>query len=458
MITRRHLLGTAAALGAAVPFATLGRPARAQPLRQFPGTTLSILSSSGHRQFNPVWDKIAEFEQATGIKVSLTRVPTGEIRQKIMQDLAMGAGQFDVLEILDDTIFSASQFLTSLEPFITQDYGSVEAWEAPLAPWARRVASVTGEVRGNVFYSGTVTGAYRESLFADPANQAGFKEKFGYDLPTPPKTWQELQDAATFFTREEGGQQLWGIVTPGKEDPTMDVFEFFVFNEGVPHLDEHNRSNWGEAHPENHAVVEAAAKYLQDLVYTHKIAPPTIPGMATNEAVDLYLNGGAAIWVDLQYFAWDEVDSDAVVERIGRTVSFELPAREGEGKGGIPFYWMWGISEASAVKEAAWEFVRWFTQEDNLKLTLTEGIGVYVPTDTALAQWAADQGRLPPAIVPTIAKAQFYQLNPQIGQVRQTVRRWVEQLWLNAVTPAEFREGSAREIDELLVGAGLVTE
>jgi multiple sugar transport system substrate-binding protein len=455
-IDRRRLLQLMGSAAAAAPFGISAGTALGQELRQFPGVTLSVLASSGHRQFNPVWDKLPEFEKATGIKVSLTRVPTGEIRQKIMQDLAMGSGQFDVLEILDDTIYSASQYLSNLQPFVEKDYGSVDAWWEPQVEWARKAASITGELRGYPFYAGTVGGAYRADLFDDAGNKTGFKEKFGYDLPAPPKTWAELVDVATFFTRQENGQQHWGLVMPGKEDPGMDVMENFLFNEGVTHLDTENRSNWGAAHPENFATVEKVAGFLKGLVFDKKVVPPTITGMATNECVDFYLNGSAAMILDLTYFAWDEMVSEAVVSRIGQSVSFEAPASEGKGAGGIPFYWMYGISERSGAKDAGWEFLRWFMTEDNLKLALTEGIGVFVPTDKRIANWAAEQNRLPPAIVPAIEHAQVYQLNPQIGQVRQLVRKYTELLYLDQLTPEQFREQSAKEIDDLMVASGLV--
>ncbi|MFI5340055.1 MAG: ABC transporter substrate-binding protein [Candidatus Methylomirabilales bacterium] len=455
MKTRREVLRDLSALtiGAATWGLTQGT-ARAQA-RKFPGATLNVLSSSGHQQFNPLWNKLNELEQETGIKVSLTRVPTAEIRQKIMQDLVMGAGQFDIYDTPDDTIFSASQYLTSLEPYIRKDFGSVEAWGKYTVPWALKAASIRGDIRCHPFYSGSVAGAYREGLFADAKNRSDFKARFGYDLPTPPKTWKELIDAAQFFTRQEKGEQLWGIVFPGKQDPGLNVFEMLVFGEGVTYLDEQNHSLWGPKHPENQPTVTKVAELLQDLIYKYKAAPTTIPGMASNECVEMYLNSKASMIVDVLYFSWDEIRSKKVADRIGRSISFEVPGSTGAGKGGIPFYWMFGVSGKSNQKDAAWEFLRWFMREDNLRLTLTKGIGVYVPTDTRLGDWAASQNILPPAVVAALKRAQVYQLNPQIGQVRNTVRIHVEKLDLNALSPAEFTKESGNAVEQLMINTGL---
>ncbi|HSB80247.1 MAG TPA: extracellular solute-binding protein [Candidatus Methylomirabilis sp.] len=455
MQTRREFLRDLSAVGAAAAAWNLtGRAAWAQS-RKFPGTTLSVLSSSGHRQLDPIWSKLGELEQETGIKVNLTRVPTGEIRQKIMQDLVMGTGQFDVYEPPDDTIYSASQYLAPLEPYIQKDFGSVEAWGKYTVPWALKAASIRGDVRCHPYYCGTVAAAYRENLFTNPKNRADFKGRFGYDLPSPPKTWKEMVDAAQFFTREEGGQQQWGLVFPGKQDPGLNIFEMLVFEEGVEYLDDQNHSLWGPKHPESQATVAKVAAFMQDLIYKQKVAPSTIPGMATNESVDLYLNGKSAMILDLIYFAWNEFVSKKVTDRIGRSISFQVPTSSGAGKGGIPFYWMMGINGKSGKKDAAWEFLRWFMREDNLKLALTKGTGVFVPTDTRLGDWAAAENVLPPAIVAASKRAQVYRLNPQIGQVRNTVRIYVEKLDLKDLTPEQFVQQSGNAVEQLMITTGL---
>lgn len=455
MKTRREVLRDLGALtiGAATWGLTRGT-ARAQA-RKFPGTTLNVLSTSGHRQLDPIWNKTGELEQETGIKIALTRIPVGEIRQKIMQDLAMGTGQFDVYEIPDDTILSASQYLTPLEPYIKRDFGSVEAWGKTTVPWAMKAASILGDVRCHPYYCGAVAAAYRESLFTDAKNRSDFKTRFGYDLPTPPKTWKELIDAATFFTRQEKGEQLWGVVFPGKQDPGLNVFEEFMFQEGVMFLDDQNHSLWGSKHPENQPTITKVAEFLQNFIYKHKVAPTTIPGMASNEAVDMYINAKAAIIVDLIYFAWNEFTSKKVTDRIGKSISFEVPSSTGAGKGGRPSYWMWGISNKSGKKDATWEFLRWFMRDDNLKLALTKGIGVFIPTDTRLGDWAASENILPPAVVAAVKRDQVYRLNPQIGQVRNTIRLYVEKLDLNELTPEQFTQQSGNAVEQLMVSTGL---
>jgi len=55
---------------------------------------------------------------------------------------------------------------------------------------------------------------YRADLVNDPKNQADFKAKFGYDLPVPPKTWNQYRDIATFFNGQTiDGQPIYGAGT-----------------------------------------------------------------------------------------------------------------------------------------------------------------------------------------------------------------------------------------------------
>ena len=51
---------------------------------------------------------------------------------------------------------------------------------------------VLNDADGQVLY-------YRRDVLNDPANQAAFKAAVGYDLPVPPRTWQQVLDIARFF-------------------------------------------------------------------------------------------------------------------------------------------------------------------------------------------------------------------------------------------------------------------
>ena len=61
-----------------------------------------------------------------------------------------------------------------------------------LHTWEGEGYGVLNDGDGQVLY-------YRKSALTDPDHMAAFKAEYGYDLPEPPKTWQQLLDVATYF-------------------------------------------------------------------------------------------------------------------------------------------------------------------------------------------------------------------------------------------------------------------
>ena len=61
-----------------------------------------------------------------------------------------------------------------------------------LYTWDGKGYGVLNDADGQVLY-------YRRDILSDPGWQAEFKEAVGYDLPVPPKTWQQVLDIARFF-------------------------------------------------------------------------------------------------------------------------------------------------------------------------------------------------------------------------------------------------------------------
>ena len=59
-------------------------------------------------------------------------------------------------------------------------------------PWGDVGYGVLNDADGQVLY-------YRRDILNDPKWQAAFKQAMGYDLPVPPKTWQQLLDISRFF-------------------------------------------------------------------------------------------------------------------------------------------------------------------------------------------------------------------------------------------------------------------
>lgn len=422
------------------------------PLQSYDGTAINVLVSASHQQFSPLWNSLDAFREETGIQVNLSQTPTSDLRQQIAQSLQLGGQVFENIEFPDDSFGPSAQYMASLEPFIEAEGVSLDDWKARFVPWSIESVTLDGAIKYYPFYSGANAIAYRRDLLENPEEQEAFESEFGYAMPLPPQSIQELIDLATHFTRDG----LWGLVFPGTGETGQNVMESLIFLNGVTYVDEQNHSLWGPAHPENQPKVAEAAKLIQDLIREYQVTPEQVTGMTTNETTAFYQTGEAAMLLDIIYLPWNEFRQENVLQQIGESGSFAIPALT-EGSGTIPFYWSRGIPDASQNKDAGWEFMRWVMHPESLQLSLQEGQGVFVPTDTEVLAWAEENNIVPTGVADAIRGATFYRMNPAIPQARQIVRAHYERLTLGQTTPEQFAEESGAEIEQLMVDAGLVS-
>jgi multiple sugar transport system substrate-binding protein len=418
------------------------------------GSTIKVLVSSGHQQFTPLWDRLDEFEDETGIKVELDEVGTVDIEGTFLRDMTLGGCTYDNVEILDGAMAVSAEHLADLGPFLEAEGSSTDELLSGQAGWTGNAMTFDGKLKYYPFYSGAKGIAYRTDLFEDPENQAAFEEQFGYELPLPPTNPDELRDLAEFFTKDG----MHGIVFSGVGDPLETTLADLIFRSGVGgYQDEEGNSLWGPEHPENQEAVVNAAEWLTGLV-EDGFAPQDVLSMQTGEATSYYTGGGAAMIYDHIYLPWAQITADNVTSEIGESGSFEPPSFV-EGAGGITFYWGRAIPECSENKAASWEFMKWVMSEENLKSSLTEGTGVFVPTDLALLDWSVQEGILPEGVADAVANSPGYQTTIATGRIRQAVNLpLVERLLQGELSPSEYAEESGQAIQEEAAAFGLVEE
>lgn len=416
------------------------------------GQTIKVLISSGHKQFTPVLDRIGEFEAATGITVELDPVGTVDIEGAIIRDMTLGGCTYDNVEILDGAMPVASQYMADLGTFLEKDGTSTKELLAGQAGWTEKAMTFDGALKYYPFYSGAKGIAYRVDLFEDPANQAAFQDKYGYALPLPPKTVAQLDDLAEFFTKDG----MYGIVFSGVGDSAETTLADVVFRSGVAgYQDEKGNALWGPEHPENQAAVTKAANWLTGLV-DKGYAPTDVRAMQTGEATSYYTDGKAAMIYDHIYLPWAQFSADNVTSVIGETKSFEPPSFK-EGAGGMTFFWGRAIPECSKHKAASWEFMKWIQSDDMLKLALTEGTGVFVPTDLDLLKWSVDQGVLPSGVADAVEHSPGYTITIATGRIRQAVNLpLVEKVMQGELSGAEYAATSGERIQKEAREFGLV--
>lgn len=419
--------------------------------KKFPaGTTVTMLVSSSHTQLNGLFESIGEIEKAQGIKVVVVKVPVVEIVPKTARDIQLNTGQFDIIDFTDQGILNMYELFEPLDSRLKADNINIEQWKAQFAPWLTGTFVFNGQIRYWPYYCTALGVMYRKGLLEDPKEKAAFKQKFGYDLPLPPKTPQQLTDIAVHFTRTTGGQELYGLVMPGSGNPAIDIFHMHLFKAGYPGVFDNNGNlMWGKHHPESREAALKVAQHIHNLANGVKVTPPGIAAMGTTEALKFYLDGRAAMEMDLIHNGWKDATNPTAVSRMGDTGSFEIPGHK-PNEAGIVFYWHWALSKASKNKDAAWEVMKWLNTEKSLRLALTGGVGVFVPAQVAAAQWASQQKLLPPGVVAQVANGKPYGVPKAYPVYYSTVaREQISKLTGGTISPEEFVKVTAEQGDRV---------
>ena len=182
---------------------------------------------------------IPEFEQRTGIKVTVEAGDLGQIQQQTLTDALTGTQVYDLVQITNLVIGAWGEhgFAAPMQPFL--DDPALRDPGYKLEDMAPGVIASTGTYKGQLFgvpyMLNSPFGIYRKDIAADPAEQAAFKAKYGYDTPfngdkfIEVDSWQKWQDVAEFYNRKKGekagGQvlenDLWGTAAAFKRHVTI---------------------------------------------------------------------------------------------------------------------------------------------------------------------------------------------------------------------------------------------
>lgn len=221
---------TAAPAATTAPVApAAGAPADAQtkmadPTNLFPngignvdckGVNLIVATQTGPQIASPVENQWKVWGAKTGGTVEVQTFPFGDLFAKIRTGYLSGSSPFDIIIFASDWAGDIMGPGYVLEiPQKNQDemgYGYlIPTYRDRILSWGGKVYAAPYDGDSHMIY-------YRADLLNDPKNQADFKAKMGYDLPAPPKTWQQYLDIATFFNGQTvDGQTIYGAGTAFK--------------------------------------------------------------------------------------------------------------------------------------------------------------------------------------------------------------------------------------------------
>ncbi|MBT2417718.1 sugar ABC transporter substrate-binding protein [Streptomyces sp. ISL-22] len=286
------------------------------------------------------------FTKDTGIKVNFTVLPENDVRDKISQDFANQAGQYDVatLSNYEIPIYAKNGWLHSLDSYVKSD----KAFDQGdiLKPMTQALTAEDGKLYGEPFYGESSFLMYRKDVF----------EKEGLTMPAKP-TWKQVADLAAKVDGAESGMKGiclrglpgWGEVMA----PLTTVINTF----GGTWFDK----DWN-AQLDSKESREATRFYV-DLVRGHGESGAAQSGYA--ECLNNMTQGKTAMWYDATAGAGSLEASGSPVQ--GKIGYVPAPVEKTDSSGWL-YTWAWGIQKASKNAENAWKFISWASGKDYEKL------------------------------------------------------------------------------------------
>jgi ABC-type glycerol-3-phosphate transport system substrate-binding protein len=289
-LSRRRLLQATAGAGIAAGLSSrLARTGLAQEVtysRDYDGTTLNMLMED-ILETTIIENLLPDFNDKTGITVNFEKVAYPVMHEKLVPQLAAGAGNgsYDVLEVDFYWVyeFSRSNWVEDLGQRISDSGGQMD-----LARYIPAILDINSKADGKTFYipmypypMGLI---YREDLFNDDAFKAAYKDKTGKDLALPDSVegYVDMAEAVSGLDKD-----VYGAAMQAQQvDPIVMEFCNFLYGLGGSYYTEDM-----SAPAINDATgVKAAELYARCV---NKAAQPGAAGADLNDTMATYMQGKA---------------------------------------------------------------------------------------------------------------------------------------------------------------------
>ena len=341
--TRRILTGTAAATGLALALTACAGGIGGEADGEV--TSLTVVAA------NSPWVEglktlAADYEAETGVEVTIEAYGNEQLNDNYKVKLNAQSDDFDVMAFqVQDVMreFSRNGWLTDMTDYV----GSDDEWNwDDFQQAARDAVELDGTVYGVPVMTERQIVYYRTDLL----------EAAGLEVP---ETLDDLEAAAAALHDPDNG--MYGIAMRGSRVPLVTQLSSFLYSYGADFQDED-----GNATIDTPEAVEAI-EFYGNLLSSY--GPPGVTNMGWVEASALFAQGKAGFYIDAdsQAYTFLDPDNSAVVDTVGFA---QFP----EGPEGSKFYNIVpqtvGINAFSKKQDAAWEFIKWVTNEENTKWLL----------------------------------------------------------------------------------------
>lgn len=281
------------------------------------------------------------FTKTTGIKVNFTVLPENDVRDKISQDFASQAGQYDVATIsnYEAPIYAKNGWLS---PLTGHAKGDRAFDQGDILPAIQQALTAGGQIYAEPFYGESSFLMYRKDVLAAQR----------LTMPAHP-TWTQIAElAAKADGAQPGmkgiclrGQPGWGEVMAPVTTVVNTMGGTWFEKDWTPKV--------------NSPEFTKAVEFYVNLVRSHGEAGA--PQAGFTECLNDMTQGQVAMW-------YDATSAAGALEAAGSPVAGKIgyaPAPVDRTKSsGWLYTWAWGLQKASHHQDDAWKFISWASGKD----------------------------------------------------------------------------------------------
>jgi multiple sugar transport system substrate-binding protein len=309
------------------------------------------------------WDAFAE-ASGTSLRLEFDSLDLNPLVDALFTRGGLKDRTYDVAFVVTDWIADAvaEGALLDLAPLMRKqplpDYP--DAW----SPALTRFQQIGDAVYGLPYHDGPECLIYRKDLFDDPAEQQAFESECGRPLALP-KTWDEFETVAHFFTRPDDG--LHGTLFAAYPDGHNTVYDFCI----------QLWSRGGELHDAQGRPTIATQPAIDGLDFYRRlmadrtVTPPGLEDVDSVKSGELFAAGSIAMMVNwLGFAAACELPGCPVKGKIGVA---NVPSAADAESASLNVYWVLAIGAGSRNKDIAWDFLRHCATPQMDRITTVEG-------------------------------------------------------------------------------------
>ena len=283
------------------------------------------------------------FTKQTGIKVNFTILPENELRDKVTQDIATGAGQYDVATIgaYEVPIWAKNGWLHEVSSYAQGD-ANFDAADL-LPPMTKLLSGDDGQLYGMPFYGESSMLMYRKDIL----------QQKGLTMPEHP-TWDQVAQIAGQVDNAQPGMRgicLRGLPGWGEMGAPLTTV---VNTYGGTWM----TKDWQAQ--VNAPQFEQATKFYVDLIRQH--GEPGAAQSGFTECLNAMSQNKVAMWYDATSAAGSLEDpaSSNVAGKIGYAYA---PVKDTQSSGWL-WAWSWGMPKDSKNADNAAKFMLWASSKD----------------------------------------------------------------------------------------------